>query len=102
MPPVTASFHINRPGLEHDIVLQLDPECYSQRLMLDYFRSGRLLEPETSSLVDMLLQPGDTCIDIGGHVFTPCSPPVWLAPPAVSTSSSQNVPITHTCSPTSP
>lgn len=68
MPPVTASFHINRPGLEHDIVLQLDPECYSQRLMLDYFRSGRLLEPETSSLVDMLLQPGDTCIDIGGHV----------------------------------
>lgn len=68
MPPVTASFHINRPGLERDIVLQLDPECYSQRLMLDYFRSGRLLEPETSSLVDMLLQPGDTCIDIGGHV----------------------------------
>ena len=68
MPPVTASFHINRPGLERDIVLQLDPECFSQRLMLDYFRSGRLLEPETSSLVDMLLQPGDTCIDIGGHV----------------------------------
>ena len=68
MPPVTASFNINRPGLERDIILQLDPACFSQRLMLDYFRSGRLLEPETSALVDMLLQPGDTFIDIGGHV----------------------------------
>ena len=68
MPPITASFNINRPGLERDIVLQLDPECFSQQLMLDYFRSGRLFEPETSSLVDMLLQPGDTFIDIGGHV----------------------------------
>src|SRR5262249_24255320 len=68
MPPVTASFNINRPGLERDIILQLDPACFSQRLMLDYFRSGRLLEPETSALVDLLLQPGDTFIDIGGHV----------------------------------
>jgi FkbM family methyltransferase len=68
MPLVTARFNINRPGLERDIVLQLDPECFSQRLMLDYFRSGRLLEPETSALVDMLLHPGDTFIDIGGHV----------------------------------
>jgi FkbM family methyltransferase len=68
MPPITARFHINRPGLERDILLQLDPECFSQRLMLDYFRSGQLLEPETSALVDMLLQPGDTFIDIGGHV----------------------------------
>jgi FkbM family methyltransferase len=68
MPPVTASFSINRPGLERDIVLQLAPECFSQRLMLDHFRAGRLLEPETSALVDMLLQPGDTFIDIGGHV----------------------------------
>jgi FkbM family methyltransferase len=68
MPPVTASFNINRPGLERDIVLHLDPECFSQRLMLDCFRSGRLLEPETSALVDILLQPGDTFIDIGGHV----------------------------------
>jgi FkbM family methyltransferase len=68
MPPVTESFNINRPGLERDIVLHLDPECFSQRLMLDCFRSGRLLEPETSALVDILLQPGDTFIDIGGHV----------------------------------
>ena len=68
MPPITARFTINRPGLERDIVLQLNPECFSQRLMLDYFRSGQLLEPETSTLVDMLLQPGDTFIDIGGHV----------------------------------
>ena len=58
MPPITANFNINRPGLERDIVLQLDPECFSQRLMLDYFRAGRLFEPETSALVDMLLQPG--------------------------------------------
>jgi FkbM family methyltransferase len=68
MPPVTANFNINRPGLERAVVLQLDPECFSQQLMLDYFRSGQLLEPETSALVDMLLQPGDTFIDIGGHV----------------------------------
>jgi len=68
MPPVTASFNINRPGLEREVVLQLDPEFFSQRLMLDYFRSGQLYEPETSALVDLLLQPGDTFIDIGGHV----------------------------------
>jgi FkbM family methyltransferase len=68
MPPVTAHFSINRPGLERDIILQLDPECFSQRLMLDHFRAGWLLEPETSALVDMLLQPGDTFIDIGGYV----------------------------------
>jgi FkbM family methyltransferase len=68
MPPVAVSFNINRPGLERNIVLQLDPECFSQRLMLNYFYTERLIEPETSALVDMLLQPGDTFIDIGGHV----------------------------------
>ena len=41
MPLVTASFNINRPGLEREVVLQLDPECFSQRIMLDCFRSGR-------------------------------------------------------------
>ena len=103
MPPVTASFHINRPGLERDIVLQLDPECFSQRLMLDYFRSGRLLEPETSSLVDMLLQPGDTC---HRHWWSRrlCS---MLAAGLVGPTGRVYVfeperPITHTCSPTSP
>jgi len=68
MPPVTASFTINRPGLERDVVLQLDPEFFSQRLMLDCFRAGQLYEPETTLPVDLLLQPGDTFIDIGGHV----------------------------------
>ena len=68
MPSVTASFTINRPGLEREVVLQLDPEFFSQRLMLDCFRSGQLYEPETSLPVDLLLQPGDTFIDIGGHV----------------------------------
>jgi FkbM family methyltransferase len=68
MPHVAVSFNINRPGLERNIVLQLDPECFSQRLMLDYFYAGRLIEPETSALVDLLLQPGDTFIDIGGHI----------------------------------
>jgi FkbM family methyltransferase len=68
MPPVAAHFNINRPGLERDIVLQLDPEFFSQRLILDSFRAGQLFEPETSALVDLLLQPGDTFIDIGGHV----------------------------------
>ena len=68
MPPVTASFTINRPGLERDVVLKLDPEFFSQRLMLDCFRAGQLYEPETTLPVDLLLQPGDTFIDIGGHV----------------------------------
>ena len=68
MPPVTASFTINRPGLEREVVVQLDPEFFSQRLMLDCFCSGQLYEPETSLPVDLLLQPGDTFIDIGGHV----------------------------------
>jgi FkbM family methyltransferase len=68
MPPVAVNFNINRPGLERDIILQLDPEFFSQRLILDSFRAGQLFEPETSALVDMLLQPGDTFIDIGGHV----------------------------------
>src|SRR5262249_1999829 len=103
MPPVTESFNINRPGLERDIVLHLDPECFSQRLMLDCFRSGRLLEPETSALVDILLQPGDAFIDMAGHVgFFPCLRPAWLALPAGSTSSSQNGLTTRTCTPISP
>jgi FkbM family methyltransferase len=68
MSTVTASVNINRPGLEREILLQLDPECFSQRLMLDCFRAGQLYEPETSLPVDLLLQPGDTFIDIGGHV----------------------------------
>ncbi|MBM3223168.1 MAG: FkbM family methyltransferase [Candidatus Tectomicrobia bacterium] len=68
MPPVTANFHINRPALERDITLQLDPEFFSQRLILNAFQTGSLFEPETSALVDWLLQPGDTFIDIGGHV----------------------------------
>ena len=101
MPSVTASFTINRPGLEREVVLQLDPEFFSQRLMLDCFRSGQLYEPETSLPVDLLLQPGDTFIDIGGHVgLYSMLAAVPLALPAASTSLSQNVPTTHTCSPT--
>jgi len=68
MPPVTANFTIKRPGLERTISLQLDPECFSQQLMLNSFKAGHLYEPETSLPVDLLLQPGDTFIDIGGHV----------------------------------
>jgi hypothetical protein len=50
MPLVNASLNINRPGMEREIVLQLDPDRFSQRLMLETFRTGHLYEPETSSL----------------------------------------------------
>lgn len=50
------------------VVLQLDPDQMSQRIMLDDLAAGRLYESETSNFVGAILRPGDTFIDIGAHV----------------------------------
>lgn len=48
--------------------LQLDLNEYSQKAMWIYFNKGQLYEPETSRLFCLLLQPGDSVIDVGGHI----------------------------------
>ena len=66
MPSVTASFTINRPGLEREVVATRPRSSVNGLCSTAW--SGQLYEPETSLPVDLLLQPGDTFIDIGGHV----------------------------------
>lgn len=48
--------------------MQLDLNEYSQKAMWIYFNKGQLYEPETSRLFCTLLQPGDSVIDVGGHI----------------------------------
>jgi len=48
--------------------ITLNLEEYSHRSMWNHFNSGQLYEPETSRLLIGLLEPGDSFIDIGGHI----------------------------------
>jgi len=62
------NFNLNRNGSNLTFLLDLDDSQYSQQIMLNYFRARTSYEPETSFVVEQLLQPGDTFLDIGGHV----------------------------------
>jgi FkbM family methyltransferase len=48
--------------------LRLDTRDFSQRSMLDALVQGRFYEPEVSYFLANVLAPGDTFIDVGGHV----------------------------------
>lgn len=50
--------------LPNGIVMQLDPQEWCQIDLLAYGTR----EPETVALFERLLQPGDSCIDVGAHV----------------------------------
>lgn len=63
---ITMQFEAN--GAQHRVQLSLDPNQMSQRIMLDAFSHGKLYEPETSLLIARILTPGDTVVDVGGHV----------------------------------
>lgn len=48
--------------------LSLNPNEMTQKMMLDYFKNGKLYEPEISGLLLQILQKGDCFIDIGAHI----------------------------------
>ena len=48
--------------------IELNLDEYSHRSMWNHFNEGKLYEPETSRLLIGLLEPGDSFIDVGGHI----------------------------------
>lgn len=48
----------------NDLKMELDPQEWAQ---VD-LRANRCLEPRTTRLFERILQPGDTCVDVGAHV----------------------------------
>jgi FkbM family methyltransferase len=48
--------------------LFLNPQDFTQKLMLDAFSQGQMYEPEVVQWFPRFLQPGDRVIDIGAHV----------------------------------
>src|SRR5579862_2317428 len=50
--------------LHHDIRMELDPEEW---LQIDLRAAGRL-EPRTIALLERVLRPGDSFVDVGAHV----------------------------------
>jgi FkbM family methyltransferase len=68
MPRQELAINLTTPLGRRRVVLQLDPQHMSQKIMLDELSSGHLYEEETSNFVGSILQPGDTFVDIGAHV----------------------------------
>jgi len=68
MPVQRITLTFNRPGGSTGLILDLDDQQFSQKLMLDYFGHNVIYEPETARMFEQLLQSGDTFLDIGGHV----------------------------------
>lgn len=61
-------FSFGTPRGRHSFKLNLDPAQISQRLMLECVSMGRFYEDETSRFLAYALGPGDSFIDVGGHV----------------------------------
>jgi len=55
-------------GQQRQVHFHFDPAHLSQRIMLEALSANKLYEPETINLVHMILQPGDSFMDIGAHV----------------------------------
>lgn len=55
-------------GREHTMTLRLRPREYSEGPMLEALAGGSFYEPEVSYFLTNILEPGDTFIDVGGHV----------------------------------
>jgi FkbM family methyltransferase len=68
MPIQRTALNFNRNGTPLSLTLDLDDQQFSQRLMLDHFQNNVIYEPETARIFEQILQPGDTFLDIGGHV----------------------------------
>ena len=68
MPFVQASINIQRPGIERTVQFQFDNTKFGQQIMLDAFSKQQMYEQETARVLDLILQPGDTFLDIGGHI----------------------------------
>ena len=64
----TISLALTANGTAHALQLCLDPAQMTQRIMLETLGQNALYEPETSAFFAAALQPGDTFIDVGGHV----------------------------------
>ncbi|MEB3826064.1 FkbM family methyltransferase [Phormidium sp. CCY1219] len=50
------------------VKLYLDIEQFSQKIMWSYFSQGQFYEPAETKLLQRVLTPGDTFIDIGAHI----------------------------------
>ena len=46
----------------------LDDEKFTQKMMLDFFKSQKPFEPKLSEFLANFLSPGDVFVDIGGHI----------------------------------
>jgi FkbM family methyltransferase len=68
MPRQEIAINLTTPSGARRLVLHLDPDQMSQRMMLQDLTGGQLYESETSNFVGTILKPGDTFIDIGAHV----------------------------------
>ncbi len=68
MPRDVVQFQLKTSTGEMPVILHLDQSQMTQKSILDYLKSGKFYEPETSELLGALLQPGDTFVDVGGHV----------------------------------
>jgi FkbM family methyltransferase len=56
------------PGNSRSFKINLEPETFTQKLMLDSFSQGQFYQPEVSQLLMEVLKPGDCFIDIGAHI----------------------------------
>ncbi|WP_448574106.1 FkbM family methyltransferase [Trichothermofontia sp.] len=52
----------------YNLKIFIDPQEYTQKLMLDAFSKGIFYEPEVSQVLIKILEKGDNFIDIGAHI----------------------------------
>jgi FkbM family methyltransferase len=60
--------NVNCPRGPIHFTLNLDLNRFSHQVIYKHFTSGYLYEPELSAFLVRALRPGDTFVDIGGHV----------------------------------
>ncbi|MBM4193508.1 MAG: FkbM family methyltransferase [Gemmatimonadetes bacterium] len=69
VPPYSRlSICLHTPSGESELQFEFDETSEVQRAMRDALASGAFYEPETTMLLLTILRPGDTFVDVGGHV----------------------------------
>lgn len=60
---------LQRPGENPEVAtLRADLTAFTNRVMFEVIRSGKLYEHATATLVLNALRPGDTALDVGAHI----------------------------------
>ncbi len=59
---------VNVNERSYPMVMDLNPECFTERAIINHLSAGLFYEPEVSAAIVRMVKPGDVVVDVGANV----------------------------------